>query len=337
MPMLIRRFRPLILAAAVAGAALLAGCHEEHQQSVLHPASPPAQRVADLWWFMFWLLTGVFLITMLLLLAAILRGRRRPDRPVAGLGNGFIVISGIILPAIILLALLVVSVQTTINLRMPESDLTIEVIGHQWWWEVRYPDHDIITANEIHIPAGRPVRLRVWSNDVIHSFWVPNLHGKIDMLPEHPNHFWIQSDQPGEFRGQCAEFCGPQHALMAFIVVALPEEQFEKWLEHASRPAPPPHTPGQQRGLEIFFAPPPVACYTCHAIKGTEADATIGPDLTHIASRRTLGAGTIANNHGNLAGWIVNPQVIKPGNRMPRTHLEPDQLHDLLEYLGTLE
>jgi cytochrome c oxidase subunit 2 len=189
------------------------------------------------------------------------------------------------------------------------------------------------TANEIHVPVGRPVVLELRSTDVIHSFWPPNLSAKRDLIPGHENSLWLQADAPGEYRGQCAEFCGHQHAKMAFLVVAEPPDSFAGWLARQRDTAATPADSLTRRGQEVFLGS---ACPMCHAIGGTPAGSRVGPDLTHLGSRRTLAAGTLPNTRGNLAGWIVNPQAIKPGAKMPPNALSPDDLQALLAYLETL-
>jgi cytochrome c oxidase subunit II len=312
----------------------LAGCGGDHIQSSLHPASPEAAEIARLWWFMFWVCMGVFVAVMGLLFWGIFRPRRQEAAPPGG-HMRFIVIGGGIIPAIILLVFLFYSLSVSVAMRAPSQGLTIEVVGHLWWWDVHYPEQAIRTANEIYIPAGQPVRIRLKAADVIHSFWVPNLHGKMDLLPEVWNIFWLRADRPGKFRGQCAEYCGLQHARMAFMVVALPPEEFQAWVEERkASPSMPREQSHLVRGREVFFL---AGCQVCHAIEGTEAAGRLGPDLTHIGSRLTLGAGTITNNTGNLAGWIANPQPIKPGNKMPATYIDAQDLHHLVEYLNTLQ
>lgn len=301
-----------------------------HIQSMLHPAGPAAERIAELWWVLFVTLGVIFAVVMLLLWIA-LRKKRSEH---AFLGNRFVLFSGVVFPTLVVVGFLLYSLTTSLALRLPPTRLTVEVIGHQWWWEVRYPDHDIITANMIHIPAGEPVRVRLRSADVIHSFWVPNLNGKMDMLPDHTTNFWIASDKTGVFRGQCAEYCGLQHALMAFSVKVMEPAEFELWLEKARTPAAEADTPGETRGKEVFFE---AKCSSCHAIKGTEAAARIGPDLTHLADRLTLGAGTVPNTRGNLAGWVANPQALKPGVLMPPSYIPPEDFHALLDYLVSLK
>lgn len=312
----------------------ISGCQGERIQSALHPASPASGAIAWLWWLIFGVTSAVFVFVMILALVAMLR-RRGPDPDPPLGGTLFVVAGGIVMPSIILVGFLVASLNTSKTLQQPESDLTIEVVGHQYWWEVRYPDQAIVTANELHIPAGRPVRLELRSADVIHNFWVPQLHGKKDMLPERTNEFWITADQPGVYRGQCAEYCGLQHAWMAFYVVALSPDEFDEWVAERRKPtAEPPADSVLAQGRDVFFQH---KCHTCHAIRGTAAEGVIGPDLTHLGSRLSIGAGVLPNTPGDLAGWIVNPQAIKPGNRMPRIYVEPNDLHALRAYLETLK
>jgi cytochrome c oxidase subunit II len=250
---------------------------------------------------------------------------------------------GVIIPIPILLIVLIytlfVGEATTLSGRVlgadVEPNVTIDVIGHQFWWEVRYLQEDVVTANEIHIPVGEPVLIRLVSADVIHSFWVPQLHGKIDLVPGTTNTIRLQADEPGVFRGICAEFCGAQHAHMHFLIIAQPQTEFLAWLEHQRQPAAQPADALIEQGQQVFFG---AACVYCHAIRGVTAEpvTTIGPDLTHVASRRTLAAGMIENNRGNLGGWILDPQGIKPGNRMPSTRMNSEEFHALLSYMESL-
>ena len=203
-----------------------------------------------------------------------------------------------------------------------------------WWWEVRYPQQQITTANELHIPVGRPVRLELTSADVIHSFWVPRLNGKRDMIPGLKTIFWIQADEPGVYRGQCGEYCGTQHANMAFEVIALESAEFDEWLAQQTSAKSPPRSEAAERGGEVFQS---AGCAQCHAIQGTDATGTAGPDLTHVGGRRMIGAALLPNTRGNLSGWIADPQGIKPGVKMPRTYLAADELQDLVTYLEGLK
>ena len=315
-------------------------------QWVLGPAGPQAGRIASLYWVFFWVCAAVYVITIAFLIAALVKALRQtapdtsPERQ-RSLAGGVMI--GGVLTTLILFGLLTASVATGAATGRFGDDnspapLEIQVTGHQWWWEITYPDPEpdklFRTANEIHIPTGRPILLRLQTRDVIHSFWVPNLHGKRDLIPGRVNKYWLQADGAGVYRGQCAEFCGLQHAHMALDVVAESPQDFDRWKKHQQTPAQEPQTPEQLRGRVVFLSAP---CVNCHSIVGTDAYATLGPDLTHLASRPTLGAGTLINNHGNLAGWIVNPQGIKPGAQMPPNALRPDQLQDLLAYLENLK
>ncbi|HLU83462.1 MAG TPA: c-type cytochrome, partial [Trueperaceae bacterium] len=211
--------------------------------------------------------------------------------------------------------------------------LTIEVIGHQWWWEVRYPESGVVTANEVVIPVGETVRLELSSVDVIHSFWVPVLNGKMDLIPGQTTSLPLEASLAGEYFGFCAEFCGVQHARMNLLVVAQERSDFDAWLATQQLAAPPPNDATTLAGQQVFLGS---ACVYCHTVRGTNASGKLGPDLTHLASRRLLGAGALPNTRGNLAGWIVNSQTTKPGNRMPPMYLGGSELQSLLAYLETL-
>jgi cytochrome c oxidase subunit II len=241
---------------------------------------------------------------------------------------------------VILLATLVYNFYTGRALaQFAEPDaLTVRVTGHQWWWEVQYQDpaynRRVSTANEIHIPVGRRVRLEVQSRDVIHSFWVPNLHGKLDLIPGYSGTTYFQADEPGVFMGRCAEYCGLQHARMDIRVIAESPEKFAAWYEGQLRAAPAPADTVQQKGQQVFLSK---GCVMCHTVRGTPANSRVGPDLTHLASRMTIAAGTLPNTRGHLAGWVLDPQRIKPGVRMPPNPLAADELQALLDYLQSLK
>jgi cytochrome c oxidase subunit 2 len=211
-------------------------------------------------------------------------------------------------------------------------------VGHQWWWQVVYRDAQadrmVITANELHVPVGKPVKLVLTSRDVIHSFWVPSLHGKTDLIPGKTNEITIQADAPGQYRGQCAEFCGYQHAKMGLVVVAEDEGSFRAWLEAQRRSAGEPASAEARRGREVFLR---TSCVMCHTVRGTIAGATTGPDLTHLASRLTIAAGALPRSRGNLQGWVANPQSVKPGVLMPATSLPSEDLQALVTWLEELE
>lgn len=251
----------------------------------------------------------------------------------------WILLGGAAFPAVTLGALFFATLSVLAFQNLDEEpDLVIEVVGRMWWWQVRYLDERgevwFETANEIQIPVGRRIEVRLESTDVIHSFWVPQLAGKIDMIPGRTNRLRFQADAPGVYRGQCAEFCGLQHARMNFLVIAQPEVEFERWSTNQALPAAEPRTELQRAGREVFLGN---ACFACHAIRGTPAVGTLGPDLTHLASRRTLGAYLLPNTRGHLGGWIANPHVIKPGVKMPAVPLPAGEFRALLEYLMSLE
>jgi cytochrome c oxidase subunit II len=245
---------------------------------------------------------------------------------------------GAAMPLAVILVLMVQSFRTGQLTNEPPQPpaVRVQIIGHMFWWEVRYPDLDVVTANEIHLPVGESTVIEVWSEDVIHSVWVPALHGKIDANPGRVNLFWLQPDRPGVFRGQCAEFCGTQHALMGMLVVAEPREAFDDWIARRRAPAPAPVSTAAQRGAEVFAE---AGCDFCHTVRGRfEPElANTGPDLTHLATRRTLAAATMPNTRENLRDWIANPHRRKPGVRMPDTPLDPADLDALVAYLATLE
>src|SRR5690606_27458762 len=271
---------------------------------------------------------AVFALVVAALLYALFRRHRAPLPPAAAAdrrSTRWIVIGGVVFPGIVLSALFpyVLRVQRATQQPAVDAALAVEVLGYRWWWAVRYLSDDgqpaFETANEIRIPVGQPVRVRLVSRDVIHSFWVPRLQGKQDLIPGRVNETWIQADAPGIYRGQCAEYCGLQHAKMALLVIAQPPVEFEAWYAQQLRLAAPPADPIARRGQAVFLE---TGCALCHAIRGTSAGGALGPDLTHLASRRTLAAGTIPNTRGHLVGWIADPQALKPGNLMPAVPLD---------------
>jgi cytochrome c oxidase subunit 2 len=319
---------------------------------VIAPAGPAAARIATLWWILL-VVGGLIWLGVVALLGVGLWRRRRagedagaedPPPPVLRSGDehgglpgrplNWVVGGGVAMPVVVLIGVYALTLGTMRAIPNRGSDeVVIDVIGHQFWWEVRYPNQAIVTANEIHIPAGEPVTLRLTSADVIHSFWVPELHGKLDLNPGLTNHLMLQADQPGEYRGQCAEFCGVQHAGMALLVIADTRADFDAWVAQQQQPALPPTDEIAIQGQQVLLGS---SCVYCHTVAGTNATGTLGPDLTHLASRRTLAAATVANTRGHLAGWIIDPQAIKPGNKMPPTNLSATELLALLAYLETL-
>lgn len=317
---------------------LISSC-TENTPSTFHPQGPAAAHISGLWWVLFGVAAVVYVAVMALMLYALSRSRHDEKRNEWFNRNGryLIIAGGGLIPALILTIIYFFTLNTLSALNVPVAPdtLTIEVIGHQWWWEVRYPEQDITLANEIHIPIDQPVTLKLTSDDVIHSFWVPELNGKLDLIPGRTNSLWLQADETGDYWGLCAELCGVQHAKMLFVVVAKPSADFETWLTQQTQPANAPTTSTTQRGFEVFME---ANCDKCHVIKGTEAAGELGPDLTHFADRLTLGAGAGRNSRGNLAGWIVNPHGLKPGNLMPAAaNISGEDLQALLAYLETLQ
>ena len=328
-------------ASALAAAALLAAC--THDMSSVRPAGPQAERISDMTWYLTWTGSAVFLAVVGFLLYSLRRGRGRAESaagPEAERTLTLWVGGAVGVTTLILLVTLVINFATgraLADFADPDA-ITIRVTGHQWWWDVQYVDRAhsrrLTTANEIHVPVGRRIRLEVQSRDVIHSFWAPNLHGKVDLIPGYSANTAFRVDRPGVYRGRCAEFCGLQHARMDFLVVAEPEAQFAAWFEAQLKTAPAPADSSQQAGQQVFLSK---GCAVCHTIRGTPANSRMGPDLTHLASRRTLASGTLPNTRGHLAGWILDPQKIKPGTKMPPNQLSPDELHALLSYLQSLK
>jgi cytochrome c oxidase subunit II len=312
-------------------------------QSMLGAAGPHAGGVERLWWLFFWVSAAVYVAVVIATLLAVFHHRRPADTQDPAhahrAGRAIAVATGISL--VLLFVLLISSVQTgrySIQGLADPSHVNISVTGQQWWWQVEYesaiPSQTFVTANEIHIPTGRPVLLKLQSGDVIHSFWVPNLSGKKDLLPGHENELWIQADREGVYRGQCAEFCGHQHAHMGLVVIAESPGKYNRWLEAQRRPAAEPHDDTAKRGRDVFLSGP---CVMCHAIRGTGAGGRTAPDLTHLASRLTLAAATVPNTPGHLAGWISDAQGIKPGNRMPTMAINAEDLQALVKYLQALK
>ena len=339
-----RRQIVLPLAALLALGAL-AGCRGALDQSALEPMGPQAQKTANFWWFSFVVATAVYLLTIGALCWALARARRREraDRLLAPDHEEHMTRSVTWATAATIVILLVflgydLSVGRTLSPVPKKQPLTIEVTGKQWWWDITYadttPQNRFTTANEIHVPVGEPVLFLLDAADVIHSLWVPNLAGKKDLIPGYTQSFWFQADTAGFYRGQCAEFCGPQHAKMGLVVIAESRATYDAWAARQRRAADAPADSIEARGREVFLTG---TCAMCHAIQGTSAGSNAGPDLTHLASRRTIAAGSLPNTRGALAGWIIDPQRIKPGAKMPANALAPKDLDALLTYLQSLK
>lgn len=313
-------------------------------QSVVNSAGTAGHRISILLWII--LIILIVITTVMWALIAWLGIRRRgslEDRPPveAKGGQNWILAGGFLLPLFVLTAIFFLSIKTLSTFPMrggtdPKPDIVL--IGHQWWWEVHYVsgplDDHFITADEIHIPVHHRIWIKLRSADVIHSFWVPQLHGKEDLIPGQTNYIRIEANRPGVYRGECTVFCGVQHAHMGLLLVAQKEAAYRKWLANERKPAAQPATSKAKKGEKIFLS---AGCSLCHQVRGTLAGGTAGPDLTHLASRLSLGADTLKNNKGNLEAWITHAQSIKPGVAMPDlTQFTGVQLRDLVDYLGQL-
>jgi cytochrome c oxidase subunit II len=307
--------------------ALLAGCGGN--QNTVAPASHPQRSITNLFWVMFGVSCVGFGVIVALLFLGWVR-RERPNLPRGGserAATGVVIGLGVALPIVLLVALFVwadLFVLNSVAAPTGRTPMTVRVIGHQWWWEVRYPGSAVVTANEIHIPVRTKVTAVLTTADVIHSFWVPELNRKVDMIPGVANRLLLVADRPGVYRGQCAEFCGLQHAHMSVEVIAEPKAKFAAWLARNAKPA--------TRANTIFTQ----NCSGCHQIRGTPAKAEVGPDLTHFASRRSIAALTLPNTPANLREWLRDPQHVKPGNRMPNLPLTNAQFTALQRYLESL-
>jgi cytochrome c oxidase subunit 2 len=314
-----------------------AGCST--WQSALYPAGPQALHLRSLFYLFTAICGAVWLIVMLVLAGALLRGRANP--PSLGVdrrATAFVGV-GIGSTVVIIAVLTVLSYFATHALYSGLSDpLRIEVRGYQWWWGVRYedgsPSENFVTANEIHVPIGQPIRISLVAEDVIHSFWAPNLDGKEDLIPGRDNDLTFVVDRPGIYRQQCAEFCGLQHAHMAMIIVAEPADAFAAWRRAQLSSAASPADGDQVDGQKIFVAK---ACSACHTIRGTAAAGTTGPDLTHVGSRQYIAAGLLPTTRGSIAAWVADPQTIKPGNNMPMVSLTSNELNAVSAYLAALK
>jgi cytochrome c oxidase subunit II len=320
----------------------LTGC--QGWQSALDTHGPEAKTLEHLFWTFTAILGAVWTATMVAFLFS-LRQRRSPGEDPLSVHSGtdrrmtIVVSCAVALTAIIVLSLTALSYGGQRALfSHKDGVVSMTIVGHQWWWEIRYedqqPSRTFTTANEFHVPVGEPVLIKLESTDVIHSFWVPSLAGKLDLIPGRQNQIEIQADRPGIYRGQCAEFCGNQHAHMGMLVVAESREDFDRWREQQIAAARPPSDPDSRRGHDIFLTKP---CLMCHAIRGTSAGGRVAPDLTHVGSRRMIAAGALETTRGNLAAWIVDPQGIKPGVHMPVIKLEPDEIQPLATYLEGLK
>jgi cytochrome c oxidase subunit 2 len=313
----------------------------ERAMSIFSDATDAAARVARLTWFMIVLAGIVYTIVMLIMVIAVRRNRTAdPGRvDLSDPGNRWVIVGGFIMPAIVLGAVLVVALDAMGRERHPRPVVTIDVTGHQWWWEVRYRFPDLpdqfATANEIHVPVGAPVRLVLRTKDVIHSFWVPQLQGKMDLVPGKTTEIHLVAKRAGTYRGICSEFCGMEHAKMGMVVVAEDSGSFRQWAAGQLEEARLPTDSLALEGKQLFESGP---CSMCHTVRGTPAGGSVAPDLTHVASRSTIAAGSLPNTLGNLEAWIADAQSIKPGAQMPTlTMFSGRQLRALANYVARLK
>ena len=312
--------------------------------NIFQPLSTPARAIYEISLLVLAICAGIFLVVGGLLAYTVLRFRRRPGdegrEPPQVYGSNQIELAWTVIPILIVFVLILATARTIYDVQsaVPPADaLNVTVIGHQWWWEIRYPNLGIVTANELHVPVSEPAKarptfLKLQSADVVHSFWVPQLAGKTDVIPNRENLMWIEPAQPGTYVGNCAEYCGMQHARMLLRVIVHPAEDFEKWV--AAQQEPPVDDPRVRAGRDVFFA---TACINCHAIRGTKAVGTFGPDLTHLMSRETLAAGAALNTPEKLRAWVRDPQGIKEGCLMPNMQLTDNEVNQIVAYLLTLK
>jgi cytochrome c oxidase subunit 2 len=337
-----RRFAAVCAAAVVT--AETAACRGV--QDMMAPAGPAAYRIAVLGWFVLIIFIAVTAVMWVLVfrVAWHRRGQLATHLPFdADDDRRWIVVGGFTIPVMILGVIFVVMLKSMSAFPMGDAEMgtpaDIRVTGYQWWWQIEYltggVSEHVEGANEIHIPAGRPVDIELRTHDVIHSFWVPRLHGKIDLVPEVVNRIRIQADNQGTYRGQCAEFCGPQHAHMIFYVVAHPAQEYAAWLERARQPSVVPDDPFAQRGQQVFLSN---QCALCHTIRGTAANGRLGPDLTHVGSRLGIAANTLPNDVASVTAWVTHAQSLKPYSQMPNiTAFTGEEIRALTTYLSGLK
>jgi cytochrome c oxidase subunit 2 len=326
--------RPIL--ALVLFAASIGGCAWDTPQSTAVARSDFARAILDVYAIITWATIGIAVIVSVGLVWVLVRYRERPGAPLPRQtrGHTLLELAWTVAPALVLLVIGIPTVQVIFRTQAPPPPDALEVVvrGWQWWWEFRYPSLGVVTANELHLPAGRPVVLRLEGPDVIHSFWVPNLGGKRDVVPGRRNQITMTPDTPGEYLGQCAEFCGASHANMGLRVIVDPPDVFTRWVTGQTAPAVQPA--GQAAEGQAIYARS--ACVGCHTIRGVSA-GVLGPDLTHFATRRNLAAGMLPSTADNLTRWLLDPPAIKPGVKMPKVGLSETEARAVAEYLLSLK
>jgi cytochrome c oxidase subunit 2 len=312
--------------------------------SIFSPASTPADAIHHLSLFVLTICGAIFLVVAALLLYAIVKFRRAPDddnrEPAQVYGSNQMELAWTVIPILIVVVLFLATarvIHAVDDARFPPETTEVTAVGHQFWWEFRYPKQGFVTANELHVPVSdpshpTPTHIMLLSADTDHSFWVPQLAGKTDLIPNRQNSMWIDPHDIGVYVGQCAQYCGTQHAKMLLRVVVEPRADFERWM--ASQRSPARLADSATQGRRIFES---TACVNCHTVSGTNAHGTFGPDLTHLMSRETIAAGAASLTPANLRHWIMNPDTFKPGSKMPAMQLRPDQLDAVTAYLLTLD
>lgn len=329
--------RVAVAAALVGLTATIARAADVQTPAIFDTAAAPADAIADYAVLVIGICLAIFVVVATLLAIAVVRFRAREGEtrePPQVYGSNQIELAWTVVPVLIVVILGLVTARNIVALQdvgPEEGVLRVRAVGHQWWWEFHYPDHGVVTANELHLPVGTRAVLDLESADVIHSFWVPQLAGKIDLIPNRTNHLWMEPARPGHFVGQCAEYCGTQHAHMLLSVVVQSPDDFEGWIANQQRDAV--DDPAVREGREIFER---TACVSCHVVRGTPADGRFGPDLTHLMSRATIGSGVAPNGRDELIAWITSPDHLKPGVRMPAMNLDEPSIEKLVDYLVTL-
>ena len=321
---------------------LLSACIENAPLDSLSPEGPYARSIDELFWITFWIAVGVFVIVQGALLLSVFVYKEKPESPEPKQihGNTKLEILWTVIPVLILAAIAVPTVQTIFDLaREPEDALKIEVIGHQWWFEYKYPDYGITTANVLVIPADKPVRLEMWSNDVLHNYWVPKLNGKRYLVPGQTTYLNLHADSPNEFWAQCGEYCGLSHSKMRGRVLSLSQEDFENWVANEQKNAIAFSNEDislAAEGQQVYLN---AGCTQCHVVNGVwdvQGDR-IAPNLTHFAVRNVFAGAALKNNRENLTRWLANPAEIKPGTFMPNLELTESEINALIAYLETLK